>query len=68
MKSTFKKALTNIIKNKSRKIARKNTFVLLCFTKHLKEVHVYLETYDISKKNFGFETQRSKTVTSEYFV
>ena len=30
IKSTFKKALTNILKNKSRKIARKKSFVLLC--------------------------------------
>ena len=31
MKSTFEKAPTNIIKNKSRKIARKKPFVLLSF-------------------------------------
>ena len=30
MKSTFEKALTNIIKNKSSKIVRKKPFVLLC--------------------------------------
>ena len=33
MKSTFKKALTNIVKKKSRKIARKQPFVLLWDTK-----------------------------------